>query len=543
MRSLSVWCGALLALSGAACAEDDGPVLASGLPRPLAGVYFDFGPAPTDERFRALMAFSTRDVEALERTIDDIYDPTSPSFRQYMSVETWMERHAPDESDIAIVEGWLVEQGMEIKRRATNRLLLEFTGTVEQFNIAFDVELRDFERENPSAGGAPLRTYGALSPLRPPQKIIDLAAGVAAVEIPADTAPLAQEGGSIETTPPEDVQAGFAPAQIARAYAIDALHDEEETVDDGVDGFRGQGVKLGVVAGATFKIKDLQSFWRSFGISRDNPKVVVTADPISTRYVETTLDTQWAGAMAPKADLVVYEGPDARTLSILYAWNEAIAAGEVSVLSTSFAHREETEAEPIRQQYHASSRMGAALGMTIVVASGDSSRPDVPSSSPYVTCVGGTLLELGADGEVEREAAWSGSGSGRSRSFTTPWWQEDVVKDAQGRRAVSDVALNASPEASYWLYYLGKWERRAGTSFAAPVFAGLMATVNSRRLAEGKPVAGWLNPALYLMPEVQAAFRDITTGKTPEGFSAGPGWDYPTGWGAPLADRLAAALP
>ena len=54
------------------------------------------------------------------------------------------------------------------------------------------------------------------------------------------------------------------------------------------------------------------------------------------------------------------------------------------------------EAEPIRQQYHEASRMGAALGMTIVVAGGDSGRPDVPSSSPYVTSVGGTLLELGA---------------------------------------------------------------------------------------------------------------------------------------------------
>ncbi|WP_437958740.1 S53 family serine peptidase [Sorangium sp. So ce119] len=539
MRSLSVWCVASLALASAACG-DDGPVLPSGLPGPMAGVYMDFGPAPEDDRFRALIGFPTRDVPGLEAAIDAMYDPGNPdTFRKYMSVETWMERHAPSESDIAAVEAWLIGHKMEIRRRSRNRLLIEFAGTVEQFNTAFDVELRDFERENPSAGGRPLRTFGALEPLRPPQNIIDLTSGVIAVDVPADTQPLAAEGGSIETAPPEQQEQGFTPAQIAHAYGLDKLHE---------GGHLGQGVKLGVVVGATFKTRDLQSFWRTFGVSRDNPEVVVTADPISTRYVETTLDTQWSGVMAPESELIAYEGPDARTISILYAWNEAIGAGEVSVLSTSFAHREETEAGPIQQQYHAASRMGAALGMTIVVAGGDSGRPDVPSSSPYVTSVGGTLLELGADGEVAREVAWDRSGSGRSRSFTTPSWQEAVVTDAQGTRAVSDVALNASPEATYWLYYLGEWERRGGTSFAAPVFAGIMASVNSYRLAQGKPVAGWLNKTLYERKEVQAAFRDITEGKTTgdeytPGFSAGPGWDYPTGWGAPLADKLAEALP
>lgn len=537
MRALPACCVALLALSSAACADDDGPVIASGLPRPLADVYVDFGPAKESARFRALMGFPTRDVEALEQAINDIYDPKSPRFRQYMSVETWMERHAPLESDLEVVERWLTSQGMTIRRRATNRLLVEFTGTVEQFNEAFDTELRDFERENPAAGSPPLRTYGAREPLRAPQDIVDRTTGVVTVEIPEATSPLPGEAGEIETAGPEEVAQGLTPAQVARAYHVDRLHEE---------GYRGQGVKLGVIVGATFKIKDLQSFWQSFGVKRDNPRRVETMDPISTRYLETTLDTQWAGVMAPEADLIVYQGPDARTHSIVYTFNEAVAAGEASVLTTSFAHREETEAAPIRQQYDASARMGAALGMTIVVASGDSSMPDVPSSSPYVTCVGGTKLTLGADGEVAREEAWSHSGSGRSREFSTPWWQEDVVKDAKGRRAVSDVALNASPDVRYWLYYLGKWDRRGGTSFAAPVFAGLMATVNSRRLASGAPVAGWLNPALYLDPEVQAAFRDITEGETEggiESFKAGPGWDYPTGWGAPLADKLAEALP
>lgn len=537
MRALARGCGVVLVLtSTAACtSEDEGPTIASGLPRPLAGVYDDFGPAPGTDRFRALMAFPTRDVAGLERAIDEMYDPKHPSFRKYMTPDTWIESYAPAEADLAAVESWLATNGMTREHTSKNRLMFQFSGTVAQFNSTFKTELRAFERENPSLGNPPISTYGSLTSLKAPQNIVDLVEGVVAVDVPADTKELPPEGGDIVETPLADAEVVKArtPAQIAHAYGLDGLY---------AAGHHGEGVKLGLVIGATYKIKDLQSFWRSFGISRDNPKHAPTAEPIATRYLESTLDVEWAGGMAPAADLIAYEGPDARNASILFAFTEAVASGEVSVLSTSFAHREETEAEAIRIQYNDSARMGAALGMTIVVASGDSSMPDVPSSSPYVTCVGGTVLKLGANGEVASEEAWSGSGSGLARSFPRPAWQKGTVKDNGGQRAVSDVAMNASPESEYWLYFLAKWDHRGGTSFAAPAFAGLMAVVNSYRVAKGAPVVGWLNPALYNEPAVQAAFRDVTVGKTPF-YPSGPGWDYPTGWGAPLADKLAPAFP
>jgi kumamolisin len=61
-------------------------------------------------------------------------------------------------------------------------------------------------------------------------------------------------------------------------------------------------------------------------------------------------------------------------------------------------------------------------------------------------------------------------------------------------------------------------------------------------MAQGLPRVGWLNSILYTDPSVKAAFRDITSGQTPH-YAAGPGWDYPTGWGAPKALDLAMALP
>ncbi|KYG02256.1 kumamolisin, partial [Sorangium cellulosum] len=497
-----------------------------GIPAPLPGVYTDKGTAGGDEIVRALMGFPIRNAGLLDKAIEEIYDPESPRFRQYFTPEALIAAHAPRELDVHLVKLWLEEQGLTVNFTATNRLLIQFTGTVAQFNEAFKTELRVFERENPQAGNPPFDVYGTLGELTVPTWVSARTTGIITADLAASARPLPAEGGSIEPDPPDDVEDGMTLAKIAAAYDLDDLYEL---------GFRGQGVKLGVTVGATFKYRDLQSFWRALGVQRANPEVVVTMEPIATRYLESTLDVQWSGGLAPEAELVVYQGPDARNTSMVYTFNEAIARGEVSVITDSFAHREDSEPPAVRLQYHNAARMAAALGITVVAATGDSAQTDTPSASPYVTGVGGTSLWLTRNGEVESEVAWPRSGSGPTLSFPIPSWQVGVVEGSDGKRAVADVAMHAAVSpAAYWVYYLGEWQRYGGTSFSAPAFAGLIAVVNSYREAQGLPRVGFLNSILYTTPDVQATFRDIVSGET-EFFAAGPGWDYPTGWGAPSA--------
>jgi kumamolisin len=170
----------------------------------------------------------------------------------------------------------------------------------------------------------------------------------------------------------------------------------------------------------------------------------------------------------------------------------------------------------------------------VVAASGDSGEPDVPSSSPYVTSVGGTILQLDATGTWADEIAWHNSGSGESLSFEAPSWQT-----VAGKRAVSDVAIAAGP---YWMYTFGNWRSARGTSFSSPVFAAMIAVIDHARRDAGKPAVGLVNRALYTNASVQAALRDVVAGET-SSYRAAVGWDYPTGWGAPNAAALAEALP
>jgi len=281
----------------------------------------------------------------------------------------------------------------------------------------------------------------------------------------------------------------------------------------------------------------VQSFWQSQGITRSDPVVIETMEPPATRFTETTLDVEWSGGLAPRADLLVFEGPDAHDTSLVYAFNAAIADGRSTVITDSFAHREDVVPRAIREQYDASARMAAALGITVISAGGDSGEPDVPATSPFVTSVGGTVLRLDATGARTSERAWEFSGSGNSRSFARPPWQ--VVGDGD-TRAASDLALASGN--GYDTYVFGSWNVFAGTSFASPVFAGLVAVIDSARAGAGKPRVGWLNSILYSNATVQAAFHDVTSGETAT-HASGSGWDYPTGWGAPDADALERALP
>lgn len=171
--------------------------------------------------------------------------------------------------------------------------------------------------------------------------------------------------------------------------------------------------------------------------------------------------------------------------------------------------------------------------------------PDYPASSPFVTAVGGTttegLFELGV------EVVNSLSGGGFSNFYSAPSWQTDAIskylstaKDLPAPsfynrtgRAYPDVSALSSGFTV--VINLLPLPGVAGTSCAAPTFAGVVALVNDFRLQKGKSTLGFLNPLFYQHPEI---FFDVTEGCNPAGFGFGcdndgfcaqAGWDPSSG--------------
>jgi kumamolisin len=460
-----------------------------------------------------------------------MYDAGSPEFRRYLTPAEWNARHAPFESDVGVVTAWLKERGFDIYGVASNRLLVYFRGNVGQFNDAFGVKVRIMDRKSPQIGNPAHEVFGLTEEINPPPEIKQRVLSLVALDLD-----IPEEGVGPDATPtvglPTPMKDGYRPEQIARGYNIDKLYQQ---------GFRGRGQKLGIMVAGDYQHKAANYFWKIWGITRSDPHDIELIGRPQVRIREAQLDVEWAAALAPEAEVFVYHAPDARNTSMVYAFNEAIARGEVGVLTTSFAHREDSEPRAVRWQYHYSAMMAAALGITVCAASGDSAGVDVPSNSTWVTGVGGTEIGM-IDMQFVWERSWSWSGGGTSLTIPAPLWQQGLP-GVSDKRATPDVALNAG--MGYWYLWLNRWYSNTGTSFASPVFAALLTVVNDARAAQGKPRVGFVNRHLYTRPEVQASFRDITTGWEEPFVVHHPrkGWDMVTGWGAPQADGLLQTLP
>ena len=189
-------------------------------------------------------------------------------------------------------------------------------------------------------------------------------------------------------------------------------------------------------------------------------------------------------------------------------------------------------------------------GRTLFFASGDSGvdckgifhheyTPMWPSSSPFVTAVGGT---------VSLHEVWRDGGGGFSNVFPTPSYQSDAVKEYLGSGKAPPVKYfnssgRAYPDVSVYsvacdIVIDGLPWPVDGTSCASPIFAGIASLLNDVRLLQGKPTLGLLNPLLYGTLKGKGFF-DITTGSNPGplglcgGFEATVGWDPASGWGSP----------
>ena len=487
----------VLAGEGSGCVDNDPRVK---IALPPSSSYNDQGPADPTQSMRGLIGIGLRSSSQLDSTIDAMYDPSSSTFHQFMAVGDFMTQFGPLDTDVTAVTAFLTSKGFMVLRTATNKMLVEFSGSVDAFNKAFSTTLHTYMQTGDASSLTIL--FGAPDDVLIPSDLTNVRATVLTADLPVDTTALSPDTTTIDPTPPPAnvVGDGFVPAQITKAYGFDAL---------AAAGGTGNGLSLGLVVAYDYVTGDAASFWRAFGLTRKLPIRKLLAEPPATRVTETGLDVEWAGMLAPNADIIVYQVPDIRDTSLLYGWNEAIGLGETTAISNSFGHRESSLAQSVANAYNDASKMAAAIGITVVSATGDTGGVDSPAACPYVTAVGGTNLSLTSDGNVASETAWFSGGAGPSKYFGEPSYQQGVP-GAGGSRLIADVSLNG--QAFYQTKLLGAWAQHGGTSFASPIFAAMVVDAVSFRKAHGKGALGYLNRALYDTNQTSGVYRDVTVG-------------------------------
>ncbi|MEU3571410.1 S53 family peptidase [Kitasatospora sp. NPDC036755] len=364
----------------------------------------------------------------------------------------------------------------------------------------------------------------------------------------------------------------YSPLQYRTAYNLDPLYQE---------GITGKGRTIVIVDsfGSPTIQHDLEVFDKQWGIPDTNVEVVKwgnvpTWDPKNPDHTgwagETTLDVEYAHAIAPDAHIILVETGVAETEGttglpeMMDAEKALIKAGRADVISQSFGATENTfpgydkgdfkSLTDLRYAFQAA----ADHNVTVLAASGDNGATDAqengsdlypykvnswPSSDPLVTSIGGTQLTLDDSGNrTAPDKVWhdkSGAGGGGvSGVFERPWYQTGVANVTGNHRGTPDISMSAAVDGAAWTYEsydptsVG-WHLTGGTSEATPLFSGVVALAD--QLAGHR--LGQLNWRLYgmnLLPSKWSGIVDVKQGDN--------GWGGVTGYNATEGYDLASGL-
>jgi subtilase family serine protease len=383
----------------------------------------------------------------------------------------------------------------------------------------------------------------------------------------------------------------YNPAQLQQAYGLNALYSR---------GITGKGATIVIVEpyGSPTMASDLRAFDSaenvpnppSLRIIRPAGKVphYNPGNPDMVGWAgETTLDVEYAHAIAPGAKILLVETPGggrSGTVSmsqIVTAEKYVIRHHLGDVISQSFGATEQAIGSAAIRSLRGAYTAAYANRVTVLAASGDTGAAGLeasqtsyythavtswPASDPLVTAVGGTHLDLDSSGNRNSaDTVWNdtysknanqlvngsngpnplGTGGGKSVVFARPSYQSKVRGITGGHRGLPDISMSAACSGAVNLYQTfggqpAGWYAACGTSESSPLFAGIVALadqVAGHRL-------GLINPALYRLASQHApglvsvrsgnntvSFRQGGKRHTVRGYGARAGYNLATGVG------------
>lgn len=501
------------------------------------------GRLPATESMRLVLVLPPRNQVALDTLLKQLYDPASPSYRHFLTVDEFTARFGPSQEDYDAVIRFAEANGFTVVGTSRNRVNIDVTASVASIEAAFHLNMGVYLHS------AENRMFYA--PDREPTP--DLAVRlwrIAGLDNYSTPHPLlvhrdasAQQNLSAQpnATTGSGPGASFLGSDMRAAYY-------------GGNALNGNGQSLGLVEFYGTDLSDLNTYYANVGQTNSVPITLLSTDGTSTSCVypfcddtEQTIDMTQALGMAPGlSKLVVYVGStDAAIFNAM-----ATATPLNAQLSSSWAW---TPADPGTDDPYF--KEFAAQGQSLLQASGDkgawnSSSTIYPADDVYLTSVGGTDLQTSsAGGPWSSETAWVDGGGGISPDgFAIPAWQTATANQCSNCSLTLRNGPDVSANANFTFYVCadqsGCTENYyGGTSFAAPMWAGYLALVNQQAVANGQSTVGFINPTIYtigLSSNYDADFHDIISGSN--GDPATTGYDLATGWGSPNGAALINAL-
>jgi hypothetical protein len=508
---------------------------------------------PAATHLHLAIGLPLRNQEALSSLLQQIYDPASPNYHQYLTPEQFTENFGPSKDDYQSVLDFARTNGLTVISTYSNRMVLGVSGAVSDIEKAFHATMRVYQHPTES------RTFYAP----------DVAPSVDA------SLPILHVSGLDDFTVPQP---------LFRAIPLNQVTNLVPANGSGPVGlYQGNDFRNAYVpnvtlngSGQTVALFELDGYYAS-DITEYESEAGLPAVPLQNisvdgfsgpndpnGIVEVSLDIEMAISMAQGiSKVIVYQGNNNGDFAIITDMLNQIATDNLAKqISSSWLLPDNVSWDQIYLEY-------AAQGQTFLQASGDNGAFDWTAQGqqrtddPYITLVGGTTLTAKtSNGAWISETVWNwntsgegtdASGGGISPNYAIPIWQQGISMSANGgsttKRNIPDVALTA--DNIYVIANNGSKYSVGGTSAAAPLWAGFIALVNQQATAVGNTAVGFINPAVYTIGksplQYAADFHDITTGNNLTPFSsieyfAVPGYDLCTGFGTPNGLNLISDL-
>jgi subtilase family serine protease len=556
------------------------------------------GPENPDKQITVTVWLNLHNKAALDGLVQDLYDPDSSSYHQWLTMDQYKAQFAPTAKEAAKVRNFLAAHNLKVLSTDPLNHYVIAQGRVADAQAAFNVRMNkvmlngrvhrlpDSEASVAGSAGSLIAAVQGLSDLGYRAHVspaIDFATGAPYAGIPfsgvnpsgiffsADCLRPPQAvtfttgggnpqatyfgnryGADITNGPPNLPSCGYDAAELQTAYGLDKLYSQS------LDG-TGQTVMIVDAFGSNTIVDDANIFSSLNGLPALTPSnfAIFTPNGPTTCtsmngclaggwQFETTLDVEWAHAIAPSANIVLVLGADNSFTNLDIANLFAIENGFGNVLSNSFGIPEIVLADFLPSELvveNGISEIAAALGISHDVSTGDSGdnlafdnaafginsvSAGANADSPFVTAIGGTSTFLDSKHHIKLQTGWGlnfvrianptpnpptipplffgfqeGSGGGVSTVYAKPRFQRGVPGHF---RQQPDISMNADPQTGVEIIVTPDSvpgdpvyvEVFGGTSLSCPMFSSFWAIAN--QAAGGGPL-GQAAPILYALDE------------------------------------------
>lgn len=532
------------------------------------------GRVEASQPIRVTLWMNLRNRAAFEQRVAALYTPGSPTYQKWLTASDLLT-YAPTREDLQTVKQQLQEDGLAVTLDESNPFAVRAQGTAAQMEAAFGTELTNFKANGKifraNATEAHLRGAAAslvmsvsgldnipVKPLlaqavnprtRKPVEPVPLAAVKSSVSglggyftdkcfHTPTTFTLGQKGqlpigiyfGNVYDQ--GSLACAYSASQMQAVYGLPAVYKA---------GLKGEGQTIVIVDayGSPTLLSDANEFNQLNGLpllTKDTLEIVypdgqsLSAVPAGNWIGETSIDVEWAHAIAPAAKIVVLAIPSEDDQDFQYAISYATMHHLGGVISNSYGTPETEHGAVTLEAYNQVIEQAAATGMAVNYASGDHSDLTlgtpvgatlVPSDAPYATAVGGTSIGVPGGTGSAQQTGWGtnqtliafdaadvsdppynygndqGAGGGSSVFFPKPAWQ----KELPGKyRQVPDVSLEADPYTGAVLVYTdpiygATVQAIGGTSLSCPMFSAFWALANEKAghlLGQAAPIVSRL---------------------------------------------------